>query len=152
MWGTMTPEEEQTIRHSMAEYIQRWITIPGKWGGDDFSGLDCSGIIHEVFQAYGLEKRGFDCTANDLFERLYPNVTYGMPRIGDLVFWFHNHRAIHVEMVVEIINDRIFTCGASGVRSTTKTREDAILHNAYIKRNEIHYRTEDYKIINPFKE
>lgn len=150
---------ELAIRQSMADYIQRWISTPGRWGGDDFSGFDCNGIIHEVLQAYGLEKRGYDSTAHNLFIKLKNKEILGMPRLGDLVFWFDEGVAIHVEMIVEIILDHIFTCGASGVRSTTgyqkpedEARKDAIRDNAYIKRNEINYRGTNYKIFDPFKE
>lgn len=143
----------------MADYMQRWITTPGKWGGDDFSGWDCSGIIHEVLQAYGLEKRGYDSTANDIYISLKDEIVIGMPKLGDLVFWFKEGMAVHVEMIVEIIGGQIFTCGASGVRSTTgyqkienEAREDAIRDNAYVKRNDIDYRGSNYKIVDPFKE
>lgn len=157
----MTIQEEMGIRHSMAEYIQRWIGVPYRYGGDDFSGFDCSGIIHEVLQAFGLEHRGFDCTAHDLFMSLKDNIVVGMPRMGDLVFWLDldGDYATHVEMIVEITANHIFTCGASGGGQKTgyqkpedEARRDAIRDNAYIKRNEIDYRGKNYKIASPFKE
>lgn len=164
-WGedkrAMEALTELHIRHSMANYIQRWITTPGRWGGDDFSGLDCSGAIHETLQAYGLERRGYDCTANDLFRSLEDNIVKGMPREGDLVFWLDldGDYATHVEMIVEVIGDHIFTCGASGVskktgyqKSEDEARRDAIRDNAYVMRNKIDYRGTNYKIVSPFKE
>ena len=55
------------VREKMAWYISKWIGKPYIWGGDDFSGFDCSGLIHEALQAAGLENRGYDCTANELY-------------------------------------------------------------------------------------
>jgi len=148
----MTKPEELTLRHEMADYLAAWIGTPGEWGGDDFASMDCSGTIHEVLQAHGLEKRGFDCTAHELYLRHEDQEIDGMPQRGDLVFWFKNGVAIHVEMVYSVVSPEwIFTIGASGVRSTTKTRADAILHNAYVKKNPIDYRGANYKIVDLFK-
>ena len=148
----MTKPEELTLRHEMVDYLFAWIGTLGSWGGDDPSGMDCSGIIHEVLQAHGLEKRGFDCTAHEIYLRHEDQVIEGMPQRGDLVFWFKNGVAEHVEMVYSVVSpDLIFVIGASGVRSATKTRDDAILHNVYVKKNPIDYRGVNYKIVDLFK-
>ena len=148
----MTKPEELTLRHEMVDYLFAWIGTFGSWGGDDPSGLDCSGTIHEVLQAHGLEPRGFDCTAHMLYLRHEHQEIDGMPQRGDLVFWFTDGKATHVEMVYSVVSPEwIFTIVATGVRSTTKTRDDAILHNAYVKKNLIDYRGTDYKIVDLFK-
>lgn len=135
-----------------ANHIKLWLGIPYKWGGDDFSGFDCSGIIHEVLQAYGVEKRGFDSTAHDLYLIHKDNKIELQWRShpGCLVFWFNNGKAIHVEMVVEVVSDHIFVIGASGGGRDTKTKDKAIERNAYIKQNKINYRGDNYKIVDPF--
>ena len=110
------------------------------------AGFDCSGLIHEVLQGVGLEKHGFDSTAQGLYLRFKSNK--GEPGAGCLVFWFKDGKAIHVEMMI----DRDHTIGASGGGSKTKTIADAIKHNAFVKMRPLNYRGENYKIIDPFKE
>lgn len=148
------PYSDYAIRFAAAHYCESWIGTFYKWGGDDPSGFDCNGAIHEVLQAYGVEKRSFDCTANQLYldnkdKKLKEN---RQPYPGCLVFWFRDGKAIHVEMITEVIDKLIFTTGASGGGSQTRTQSDAIQHNAYIKKNLITYRGENYKIVDPFIE
>lgn len=138
------------IRFAAASYCEKWIGTFGKWGGDDPSGYDCSGIMHEVLQAWGVEKRGYDCTAHQLYLNHKDKRIEGKPYPGCLVFWFKDGKATHVEMVTEVINEYISVTGASGVWSKTKTQADAIQHNAYIKKNLIGYRGQNYKVIDPF--
>ena len=137
---------------SAVNYLKLWIGTPYIWGGNDFSGFDCSGIIHEVLQAYGVEKRGFDSTAHDLYlihKDKVINLPY-IPHPGCLVFWFNNGKAIHVEMVSEIIGGHVFVIGASGGGSDITTTEKASKKNAYIKQNKIGYRGINFKIVDPF--
>ena len=148
----MTKPEELTLRHEMVDYLAAWIGTPYTWGGDDFSGFDCSGLIHEVLQAHGLEDRGWDSNAHGLYLIHKQNKIEGMPQPGDLVFWFTDGKAKHVEMVYSVIPGFIFVIGASGGGSKTQTRNDAILHNAYVKKNLIDYRNpQPYKIVDLFR-
>jgi hypothetical protein len=138
------------IAYSVASYCEKWIGTFYGWGGDDPSAFDCSGLIHEALQAYGIEKRGYDSTAHQMYLNLKHNMIKTKPRPGCLVFWFRNGKAIHVEMVTEVIYDNVYVTGASGGGSKTKTREDAIHQNAYVKKNEINYRGTTYKVVDPF--
>ena len=135
------------VREKAAWYICQWIGTPGGWGGDDFSAYDCNGAVHEALQGVGLEPRGFDCTAHDLYLRhpIESHVPEGYA--GCLVFWFSGRKAIHVEMMI----DKDFVVGASGVSRKTITREDAIRDNAYVKMNALGYRGNNFKIIDPTK-
>ncbi len=146
------PYSDYQIRFSAAEYCEKWIGTFYKWGGDDPSGFNCSGIIHEILQAYGIEKRGFDSTAHELYllNRENKLKEHRNPYAGCIVFWFKDGKAIHAEMITEVIQEKVFVTGASGGGSATKTQADAIQHNAYIKKNLITYRGDNYKIVDPF--
>jgi len=144
-----TSIEVDYLRSRAVDYIQRWIGTPYKYGGDDFSGWDCSGLIHEILQSVGLEESGYDCTANQLYLNFKNGRVVDTAYHGCLIFWFKGSgRAYHVAMM---LNDTQI-CEAAGGGSDTKTEEDAIKHNAYVRVRDLNYRGENYKIVDPFKE
>ena len=112
-------------------------------------GFDCSGLIHEVLQGVGLEHRGFDSTAANLYQQ-FKSKTINKGYTGCLVFWWiwwqGEEKIIHVEMMI----DDLFCIGASGGGSKTNAVEDAIRDNAFIKMNPIDYRGEQHYICDPF--
>ena len=112
------------------------------------AGFDCSGLIVEVLQGVGRLAHGRDYTAHDLWTIFKPfQVEKGYR--GCLVFWFNeNGQAKHVEMMV----DNEFVIGASGGGSMTRTAEDAIKQNAFVKMRPLRYRGSNFKIVDPFKE
>ncbi len=102
-----------------------------KWGGDDPSGFDCSGLVVEVLQAVGLMDARRDLGAQALFQH-YPPVRSALP--GCLAFWGAGPQAIgHVEMCIALCGDQVLTIGAKGGGSKTLTVEDAIRQNAFVK-------------------
>ena len=107
-------------------YLGRWY----KWGGDDPSGFDCSGLVIELLKAVGILPRGgFDTTAAGLFQRFKRRERI-IPDAGYLAFWKSPKGLIeHVEFCI----DNRHTIGASGGCKKTETIADAIKHNAFIK-------------------
>ena len=147
--------EEREVKRAIAlKYLWKWIGLPYVWGGDDpLAGFDCSGLIVEVLQAVGLMPHRSDDVAGGIFNR-FRGCQVGHGYAGCLVVWWASGtdmddpaRAIHIEMMV----DEMHTVGASGGGSKTKTKEDAIAQNAYVKLRPIGYRWTFYKIVDPFK-
>jgi hypothetical protein len=95
-----------------------------KWGGDDPSGFDCSGLVVELLKAVGILKRGSDYTAAQL-SAMFPEVQ--KPARGCLACY--GNPVTHIEYCI----DKYHTIGASGGGSATRTIEDAIRQNAFIK-------------------
>lgn len=118
-----------------------------KWGGDDPSGFDCSGLVIECLKAVGALPRKGDWRARDLFY-LFDEVSETQIDPGDLVFWSNSAGTIiHVEIVV---ND---TCsiGASGGYSKTLSIADAMSHNAFIKVRPFRSRAGLHGFVNPLR-
>lgn len=105
------------------------------WGGDDPDGFDCSGMMIECLTTAGQFDRGRDATAAHL-RTLFPDADVPLP--GMLLFWGTpladgRFSITHVEMVFCILAGRVYTVGASGGGSRTKTKADAMRDNAFVK-------------------
>ena len=104
-----------------------YLGTPYRWGGDDPSGLDCSGLVIEVLQSAGVFPRGQDTTADGLMRKYEPKAA---PEPADLIFWrTSGSRAFHVGIVID---PRTHYLGAEGGGSRTKTEGDAWAQNAYV--------------------
>ena len=136
-----------TKRELAVKYLWHWLGTPYSYGGDDFSSMDCSGIVIEVLQSVGILPHQYDNTAHGLYLKYKDNLVEGdKVRPGCLVFWFRNGKARHVMMLYTYG----YVIGACGGGSDTKTIKDAIRDNAFIKMRPIGYDGDSYKICDPF--
>ena len=102
--------KREYVRAEAVEYLKAWIGKPYIWGGDDFSGFDCSGLTVENLQAHGLIDRGDDYAAEGLRQKYSPYVV-SEPYAGCLALFINSqNRASHVAMCM----DRSFIIHASG--------------------------------------
>jgi len=117
-------EEIMTEREIATMIAVHYIGTFYKWGGDDPSGFDCSGLVIELLKSVGKFPRKRDATALGL-SQMYQKV--GKPKEGCIVFY--GNPISHVEYC---FNENL-SIGASGGGSKTLTEEDAIRQNAFIK-------------------
>lgn len=130
------------------DYAKHFVGTWYSWGGDDPSGFDCSGFVLEVLKSVGLFPRRGDTTAQGLYDRFKDKGTQN-PSEGCLAFFGKaTSKIIHVEFVIASIGGVIFTLGASGGGSKTKTKDDAIRDNAFIKVRPL--RNDVIAYVNPF--
>lgn len=127
------------------EVAKSAIWTPYAWGGDDpMAGFDCSGFVIEILKSVGILKRDYDNTADGLY-RTFALVS--TPKEGCLVFWRGSgQRIIHVEYCL----DSVHSIGASGGGSKTKSIEEAVIQNAYIKIRPFRSRPKIAGFANPF--
>lgn len=121
---------ESDVRKLAVDYAMRFVGRWYKWGGDDPSGFDCSGLAIECLKAVGVLQRAGDWRAADLFLMFDP-IDAANVQPGDLVFW-HGRRTASIVHVEIMINEAL-AIGASGGGSATITEADAIRQNAFIK-------------------
>ena len=140
------PEEQ---REAAVRYLKFWIGVPYLWGGDDFSGFDCSGLMVEVLQSVGLLEHRTDYRARDLYSK-FRNQKTNTPKPGCLVFWLVDFMGDRIAGHVEMLVDEFHVIGASGGGGDTKTLKDAIKYNAFVKQRPIYYRDREYEIMDPF--
>jgi cell wall-associated NlpC family hydrolase len=142
-------EENMDTRSTFVWYLEQFLGTWYKWGGDDPSGFDCSGLICEGLQAVGKIPRFADYTARDL-ARLFPVIPQDQLKPGCLVFYTNSLQEIsHVEMVWK---NTVLSLGASGGTSETHTVQEAITKNAFVKIRPLASRPGNATFRDPFKE
>ena len=168
-------------RDSAVDVLKSWLHVPYGWGGDDFSAIDCSGLIMEVLKSVGRFGERRDLTADGLL-RLYEKYAVPNPYKGCLVFWLdkNNGKARHVAMMID---GRFLIHAAGGGRPVLRyedviakypalkkyppwwvqkmiREEEAIRLNAYVKQRQLgavatermRAYTQIYVVVDPFKE
>lgn len=113
-------------------YCLRLIGLPYVWGGDDpLRGFDCSGLVNEILEAFGAHpKSGTDLTAQGLYDALSKVGQYNSTNIGACAFYGKTYSQItHCGLLV--YPDIIIEAGSG--TSNTKTVQDAIEQNAYVR-------------------
>lgn len=108
---------------------ESYLGTPYIFGGDDPSGLDCSGFVVECLKAVGFLGENEDYSANGLLG-LYQHHACDDPRAGAILFYLDTEgKAFHVVICL----DDCYQIGASGGTGATKTTEAAWQANAYVK-------------------
>jgi cell wall-associated NlpC family hydrolase len=82
----------EKLRESIIEHANEWLGVPYRWGGNSRSGVDCSGLIVEVFkkESYLLPR-----TAAAQFHYLEIVDDMENLKIGDLVFFSYTGTQIN---------------------------------------------------------
>lgn len=113
------------------EYALSFLLKPYRWAGDDFSGIDCSGLVQEILMAAGIDPVG-DQTAQTLFNYFMDpkNGKTGEPQLGALAFYGESHMKItHVAFCMS----SFLMIEAGGGGSKVNTVQDAIATNAFVR-------------------
>jgi cell wall-associated NlpC family hydrolase len=137
------------FRDRIVEYAKNFIGLPYIWGGDDpILGFDCSGFILELLASIGFVKRGIDYSAQGIFNLFRDRVIdHAELSAGCLIFWKNaDGKIVHVALAIN--EDQIIH--SAGGSETTKTPEDAIRENAYIREDVVSYRGNNYIAVDPF--
>lgn len=147
-FGGRTGGKTQKRREIASSVAWSYMGTPYRWGGDDPSGLDCSGLCVEILKSVGLIPLNSDYTAMGLYEKFFTNHSTLKASEGRLAFYWNksNTRVVHVEYCI----DNSYTIGASGGGSKTTTEEKAWQHNAYVKVRPINHDRGRVSFVDPF--
>lgn len=140
-----------TNKKIMWSVMKKMLFDAYKWGGDDFTGWDCSGAVQEVLMSVGLDPKG-DQSSRGLYAyfKLPMNgliINRKKIKFGTLLFFGRKDHISHV--AIAITDTLMWEAGGGG--SKTKTKEDAARLNAYIRFRPINRRSDLVAQIMPKK-
>lgn len=99
------------------------------WGGDDPSGIDCSGLVQECLKSVGKNPPGGDKTADDIYRAMLNDRSKIRPTKGAILFFGTDDRITHIAIAI----DNAFMIEAGGGGSNTKSEKAAWAQNAWVR-------------------
>lgn len=122
------------------EYAKSFLGDFYRWGGDDPSGWDCSGLCIEILKGAGVLPHHYDTTAKGLYYEFKDDwITSIYAQPGALAFYGRSFEMIsHVGFCV----DHFRMIEAGGGNSKTLTVEDAISQDAFVRLRPCFYRND----------
>jgi cell wall-associated NlpC family hydrolase len=123
----------------------QFLNLPYIWGGDDFKGYDCSGLVQELYAMIGIDPRG-DQTAQVLYNYFKGRSTPHKRGVGALVFYGSSPtRVSHVGMMIG--DDVMIEAGGGGSRTTSESA--AARDNAFVRIRPIDRRSDLIAVLYP---
>lgn len=128
------------------QYAMSFLGTPYRWGGENpIGGVDCSGLVQEILRSVGMDPPG-DQTAQALFEYFVKDSLRLELSPGALAFYGPSiTKIIHVAFMID--SSRIIEAGGGG--SKVLTKEDANLHNAFVRIRPVKYRSDFLTTLKP---
>ncbi len=115
---------------TLRSYAMSFVGTPYRWGGDDPTGFDCSGLCIELLQSVGMFPHKKDTTAQGLWRKFQAEGLGPQLGFGALVFFGKSESKItHVGFMLD--GWRMLEAGGGG--SKTMTLVDAVKQNAFIR-------------------
>ena len=118
----------KTPQDIIYDYAMTLVTTPYKWGGSNFAGLDCSGLVILLLQAAGVFPYHQDASAADL-AKTYGAVPFAKDGVKFGTLLFYGDPIFHVTFAL----NEYQMVSASGGDHETVSVEDARLKNAFVK-------------------
>jgi len=127
------------------DYAMSWLLRPYSFGGDDFTGIDCSGLCLELLKACG-HAPPIDMSAQGLFEYFKEGSIRDFKRFGSLAFYGKSETKIsHVGFCL----NEVLLIEAGGGTSRTIDERQASRDNAFVRIRPITGRSDLVSVLRP---
>jgi cell wall-associated NlpC family hydrolase len=134
------PVSPATGKASARAALLSYLHISYIWGGQSRSGLDCSGLVGVWWVEIGFREKGFDTTADKLFDGYRSGALPGRkldnPEFGALAFYGSGTNAGHVA----VCYDDVTVIGANGGSKSMDTPAKARVKGACVRLDKVDYR------------
>lgn len=111
----------------------QYLGTPYRWGGNNYDGLDCSGLVLKVLHDVGITLP--DMSANDLYHYCLKNGRGSMKACDSLLFFGTYDKITHVAISLGEIDGSWFMleAGGSGRDSTNMTIDELAKRDARVR-------------------
>lgn len=131
---------------TLTQYALTFLGLPYFWGGSNpLTGFDCSGLVLELFKAYGIAPFN-DGSAQDLY--VYARANGMVSSIGEGALCFYGKGPLAISHVAYMVN-RVQVIEAGSGDSTTTTLERAKEQGACIRLRPYNHRKDLVEVIRP---
>lgn len=104
------------VKHSFLQTTLGYLNTPYLWGGKSIFGIDCSGLVQNVFKVHGkLLTRDAATQVNEGIE-----IHYEDRQIGDVPFFINKNNKIHHVGILSNLNEIVHASGSVRVDSFDK--------------------------------
>lgn len=122
------------IKTLMTLMAIQYLNVPYKWGGNNYDGLDCSGLVLKVLHDVGVTLP--DMTAQGIFEycKEKGRTTYST-ECDSLLFFGKNGKITHVAISLGIIDGKnlMIEAGGAGRESLEMSKEQLAKKDARVR-------------------
>lgn len=118
----------------MALMAMQYLNVPYKWGGQNYLGFDCSGLVLTVLHDVGITLP--DMTAHGLYNYCLENGTSSSEGVCDSLIFFGSHTKItHVGISLGIIDGEwiMIEAGGAGSNSLSMKPEELAKRDARVR-------------------
>lgn len=132
---------------NLIKYAMSWIGVPYKWGGENFNGIDCSGLVRQILKSVG-RCPSYDLTAYGLYNYFLKDENgyqLDKPQAGALIFFGDGEKIRHTGFAI----DGWRMIEAAGGTRNIVTHADADAANAFVKISIINSRNDYYAALMP---
>lgn len=136
-----------TSSEILYDYAISFLAVPYRYGGDDFTGMDCSGFCIELLMASGLWAKGKDATAQGIYDIFKTKSEHNRIDFGSLIFFGSSvHSISHIGFAL----NRYHLIEAGGGNRKTLTVQDAAKDNAWVRIRPISFRGDMVASLTPY--
>lgn len=131
----------------LKDYALQLLNTPYIFGGTNLlTGTDCSGLVCELLKVAGALDEHADLSAQGLFDKYSQEGTWGVMKIGSLVFYGKDAKNVsHVTMLI----DSATVIGANSGDHTTTSLDEAKKRGAFVKLRPMDWRKDRVAVIRP---
>lgn len=121
------------MKSLMILMAMQYLNVPYRWGGQNYLGLDCSGLVLKVLHDCGLTLP--DMTANDLYKYCLKKGTQSSEACDSILFFGSKNKVTHTAISLGVIDGEwlMIEAGGAGRESENMSLKELAKKDARVR-------------------